>query len=145
MKSRCFNDQTAGWELYGGRGITVCDRWRDSFPAFFADMGAKPSPNHSIDRIDVNGNYEPGNCRWATSKQQSANRRKPMSRNKELGLKAKALLPFTIFEEPQADGTNVVMVSSLNLPQHPVCLTGPNREYAEMVMLALNLLARAYS
>lgn len=64
------------YEHYGGRGITVCERWRESYPAFLADVGRKPSPQHSLDRIDNDGHYEPGNVRWATAKQQANNRRK---------------------------------------------------------------------
>lgn len=75
MKGRCFNPKAQGYENYGGRGITVCDRWRGSFEAFLEDMGARPSLDHSIERNDVNGNYEPGNCRWATSLEQGSNKR----------------------------------------------------------------------
>lgn len=75
MKDRCCRANAAHYECYGGRGITVCDRWLNSFESFYDDMGPKPSVHHSIDRIDVNGNYEPGNCRWATIKQQRRNRR----------------------------------------------------------------------
>ncbi len=75
MISRCTNPSTKDAPRYGGRGITVCDRWRHDFAAFFADMGPKPGPGYSIDRFpNSNGNYEPGNCRWATAKQQSLNR-----------------------------------------------------------------------
>jgi hypothetical protein len=75
MLARCSNPNAPSYEYYGGRGITVCDRWRDSFETFLADMGPRPGPRHSIDRYpDRNGNYEPGNCRWATDKEQQRNR-----------------------------------------------------------------------
>lgn len=74
MKQRCSNPDHDSYERYGGRGITVCDRWVDSFENFLADMGRKPSAAHSIDREDNDGNYEPGNCRWATGVEQQANR-----------------------------------------------------------------------
>lgn len=75
MKGRCYNPRCAGFKNYGGRGIKVCDRWLNSFESFLADMGEKPSPELSLDRINNNGNYEPGNCRWATSSQQARNKR----------------------------------------------------------------------
>lgn len=75
MKTRCLNPKVKEFRLYGGRGITVCERWSTSFADFLSDMGPRPSKSHSIERIDVNGNYEPQNCFWATRQQQSRNKR----------------------------------------------------------------------
>lgn len=75
MKRRCSSPRDSNYPRYGGRGITVCDRWRDSFEAFFEDMGPRPSAIHSVERDNRDGNYEPGNCRWATQKEQANNRR----------------------------------------------------------------------
>ena len=80
MITRCTNRNRKGWKNYGGRGITVCARWRRSFPAFLADVGLRPSPKHSIDRANNDGNYKPDNVRWATAKEQ-ANNRRPRRRN----------------------------------------------------------------
>ena len=74
MVQRCTNPRRADFGRYGGAGVTVCERWR-VFANFLADMGAKPSASHSLDRIDPQSGYEPGNVRWATSKEQSRNRK----------------------------------------------------------------------
>lgn len=75
MKTRCLNPKRARFNDYGGRGIAICDRWMQ-FENFLADMGERPSGDHSVDRYpDVNGNYEPSNCRWATNLEQARNKR----------------------------------------------------------------------
>jgi len=75
MIERCENPNHIGFKYYGGRGIKICARWRSSFEAFFADMGPKPSPRHTLDRKDNERGYEPDNCRWATPAEQRANQR----------------------------------------------------------------------
>jgi hypothetical protein len=76
MLSRCYNQKATGYERYGGSGVVVCERWKWSFENFLADMGERPSRDHSLDRFpNAHGNYEPGNCRWATKLEQANNRR----------------------------------------------------------------------
>lgn len=76
-KCRCYCPGVSEYKAYGARGIVMCDQWRNSFAEFLKDMGPRPEPKrlYSIDRIDVNGNYEPGNCRWADAKVQGRNKR----------------------------------------------------------------------
>ena len=85
MRRRCSDPSSSEYARYGGRGITVCTTWSNSFEVFLADMGEPPSADHSIDRIDNGGGYEPSNCRWASKKEQANNR----SSNRLLSLDGK--------------------------------------------------------
>jgi len=85
MIRRCHNKNGTGYEYYGGRGISVCDRWRKSFQSFLNDVGPRPSKDHTLDRIDNNGNYSCTNIRWATREQQAYNKRRT-KRKSEFGI-----------------------------------------------------------
>lgn len=91
-RERCEVPAAPGYADYGGRGIRMCERWRDSFDAFLADMGARPTSGHSIDRIDNGRGYEPGNCRWATRREQAMNKRTTL--RVEIGGESKPLLEW---------------------------------------------------
>jgi hypothetical protein len=75
MKARCYDRKTIGYKNYGGRGIRVCEKWLNDYPAFLKDVGMKPTPEHSLDRIENDGDYEPGNCKWSTKVEQRRNNR----------------------------------------------------------------------
>lgn len=83
MKERCSSPKHKSFNSYGGRGIKVCPKWQENFIYFYLDMGPRPSKEYSLDRIDTDGDYEPSNCRWATTKQQALNKRPHMT-TKEL-------------------------------------------------------------
>lgn len=81
MRDRCLNPRSTNWSKYGGRGVTICERW-NIYQYFLTDMGRKPTPRHSIDRIDPDRGYEPANCRWATIAEQNARGRRRWGRHK---------------------------------------------------------------
>ena len=93
MKSRCYNKNDKNYHNYGGRGIAVCDRWLESIENFVYDMGDKPTPSHSIDRIDNDGNYTPYNCKWSTPREQVLNRR--MQNNNTSGVRGVSMYKRT--------------------------------------------------
>lgn len=106
MVQRCTNPSAPNWSRYGGRGITLCTRWRESYNAFIEDAGTPPGPGYSIDRIDANGNYEPGNVRWATASEQQRNKRSKITEEMKEYLMARSLGDSwqTIADRMNADG-----------------------------------------
>ena len=104
MKYRCLNPDNKHYSDYGGRGIKICDRWLN-FENFFADMGSRPSPKHSLDRVDNNDNYRPGNCRWATKAEQENNKR-----NNRLITIEDVTLTITQWKKKMGYGENVILM-----------------------------------
>lgn len=123
IKGRCLNKNHPSWKNYGGRGVTMCQEWVGSFEAFYKCVGPKPSPKHSIDRIDNDGNYDPGNVRWATKGEQLNNTR----RNRRLTFNGKTQT-FRVWaiEIGMSEGTlrsrieaGWTTADTLTIPTHP--------------------------
>jgi hypothetical protein len=83
MKRRCLQPNSRSWRNYGGRGIAICDRWINDFAAFVEDVGPRPGPGYTLDRMDNDGNYQPGNVRWATASEQRLNQRLSENPNRQ--------------------------------------------------------------
>jgi hypothetical protein len=112
MVTRCHCPNHKNYKHYGGRGIEVCNEWR-SFATFYADMGPRPSPKHSLDRIDNEKGYEPGNCRWATREQQCRN----TSRNKRITINGTTRLLCDWEKETGIKGNTLIYRLSAGWPQ----------------------------
>ena len=146
MKARCYNKNHPSFQYWGGRGISVCERWANSFENFLEDMGVKPSSKHTLDRINNDGNYEPSNCRWATGTEQRMNQR----RMQKLLLIGVFLLfaPFTAYAQTQDDATIDLMQRSQmvaeikKLRAENTALLNQNGEYKGQIELYKQLDAK---
>jgi hypothetical protein len=135
MKRRCTDAKFKDFPKYGGAGIKVCDRWAESFIAFLADMGVRPSLDHSIDRLDPSGNYEPSNCRWATALQQLTEHKRDLCPvtidgisypNRAAACAAFGVRPSTVSERLKA-GYSVE--EAITAPKHRLSRTRPRESY----------------
>ncbi|NQZ78356.1 MAG: hypothetical protein HRT61_19945, partial [Ekhidna sp.] len=109
MKQRCHNPNQPAYPDYGGRGIQVCSEWRASFASFLLDMGRKPTPSHSIERVDNGKGYTPDNCTWATRKEQVNNRRKRKGSSRYRGVYIRTEEVLVKWRAVVADSTNGVL------------------------------------
>lgn len=132
-KGRCTNPNNDRYSSYGGRGITMCDRWLNSFENFLADMGERPE-EMSLDRIDVDGNYEPSNCRWATAKEQSNNLRVQKERGGSLQeLADKSGLPATTIQTRLSRGWSLEKALTT-----PMCQGKKEQTYGQSTKLSIS-------
>lgn len=121
MKGRCYNPKNQDYDVYGGRGITVCDRWKDSFEFFHSDMAAKYRPGLSLERQEVNGNYEPSNCCWATMREQQNNRRNTRKIDSPWGI-------VTVRRGSELSGLPMTTINNRIFQKWPVAeIFGPRR------------------
>lgn len=129
IKRRCLKRNFRLYARYGGRGITMCDRWVDSFPNFLADMGQRPSPDHSIERKDNSGPYSPDNCIWATRSEQARNRRS--SRRITIGGETRLLCEWA-----EISGINSTLIGwrvKVGWPEHKLLSTPRRLNYEKQI------------
>jgi hypothetical protein len=138
MRGRCLNPNNRHYPNYAGRGITICPEW-DDFAVFYRDMGSRPSPRHTIDRIDNDGPYSPENCRWASPREQARNRRITRrltwrGQTRSLGEWAEVTgIPYAVISRRLMRGWTVdeAMTASLGARLHPNYVTGPAHHWAK--------------